>query len=462
MPLVDNHIQQLIINPVESLSLELKDWIDPNTKEGQSKIVKALIAMRNNNGGYLLIGFNDADGSPNPNGPDNVSELFHVDIIQGLISRFSSEAFEISVHYPVLDDNTFVVVEAPSGVKSPVATKSGLQEGDRHFIRAHKVIIRSLSSNNTPSTTEAKWSDWPSIVEKCFDNREADVGRFLRRHLTSLSGEHLSELIQTLRGIETPEENNDTPADFIEESYGRFQTVVGERNLTLPAFGSYEVAAVVTGEINEHTTNVNFLNLLASSNPRYTGWPVWCDSRSFTDDSARPFVFDGYWEALIVSLDRGFGDHIDYWRLSPDGKFYLHRALQDDVGGGDRAPAAGTVLDFALMILRIAECVVVAIEFAKSLGASETSNVSFSFRWKGLQGRSLSSWANPNRMLSWSPVAHQDTLTTNITVPVDTAISAYSGYIHQVITPLFQVFSGFEINESVTEELVRRLVERRL
>ena len=104
---------------------------------------------------------------------------------------------------------------------------------------------------------------------------------------------------------------------------------------------------------------------MASSNPRYTGWPVWCDSRSFTDDSARPFVFDGYWEALIVSLDRGFGDHIDYWRLSPDGKFYLHRALQDDVGGGDRTPAAGTVLDFALMILRIAECVVVAIDIKR-------------------------------------------------------------------------------------------------
>ena len=32
MPLADNHVQQLIINPVESLSLELKDWIDPNTK----------------------------------------------------------------------------------------------------------------------------------------------------------------------------------------------------------------------------------------------------------------------------------------------------------------------------------------------------------------------------------------------------------------------------------------------
>ena len=424
--------------------------------------MKALIAMRNNNGGYLLIGFNDADGSPNPNGPDNVSVLFHVDTIQGLISKYSSEAFEVSVYYPVIDGHTYVIIEAPSGVKSPVATKSGIQEGERHFIRAHRVIIRSLSSNNTPSTTEAKWSDWPSIVEKCFDNREADVGRFLRRHLTSLTGEHLSELMQIFSGIGNSIDNNNTPKALLEESYERFQTIVDERNLTLPAFGSYEVSAVVSGELNEHTTNTNFLNLLASSNPIYTGWPAWVDSRSFIDTSARPFVLDGYWEALIVRLERGSGDHIDYWRLSPDGKFYLYRALQDDVGGGDRTPEPGTVLDFALVILRIAECVVVAIEFAKSLGASETSNVDFSFRWQGLKGRSLSSWSNPNRMLPYSPVAYQETLTTNITIPVDTAISAYSGYIHQVIKPLFQVFSGFEINQTVTEDLVRRLVERRL
>lgn len=462
MSLDEKQIQQLIFNPVESLSLELKDWIYPNTNEGKSKIVKALIAMRNNNGGYLLIGFNDADGSPNPEGPDNVSELFHVDIIQGLISRFSSEAFEISVHYPIIDGNMYVIIESPSGVKSPVATKSGIQEGERHFIRAHKVIIRSLSSNNTPSTTEAKCSDWPSTVEKCFDNREADVGRFLRRHLTSLTGEHLSELMQAFNGISNPIEINDNPIALLDESYERFQSIISERNLTLPTFGSYEVSAIVSGELNEHTTNTDFLNLLASSNPRYTGWPVWCDSRSFTDTSTRPFVFEGYWEALIVSLERDFGDHLDYWRLSPEGRFYLHRALQDDIGGGDRTPEPGTVLDFALMILRIAECVVVAIEFAKSLGATESSNVDFSFRWQGLQGRALNSWANPNRMLSWSPVAHQDTFITNITIPVDTAISAYSGYIHQIITPLFQVFSGFEINESVTEDLVRRLVERRL
>lgn len=37
--------------------------------------------MRNNNGGYLFIGFNDVDGSLNFYGFDNVSEFFYVDII---------------------------------------------------------------------------------------------------------------------------------------------------------------------------------------------------------------------------------------------------------------------------------------------------------------------------------------------------------------------------------------------
>lgn len=92
-------------------------------------------------------------------------------------------------------------------------------------------------------------------------------------------------------------------------------------------FGSYEVVVVVIGEINEYIINVNFLNLLVFSNLRYIGWLVWCDSCFFIDDFVRLFVFDGYWEVLIVSLDRGFGDYIDYWCLSFDGKFYLYRVL---------------------------------------------------------------------------------------------------------------------------------------
>ncbi len=53
MPVSQDYIEGLIANPRESLAVEFKDWIDPNSARGQDKIVRALIAMRNQNGGFL-------------------------------------------------------------------------------------------------------------------------------------------------------------------------------------------------------------------------------------------------------------------------------------------------------------------------------------------------------------------------------------------------------------------------
>ena len=120
-------ISNLVRNPSESLSLELNDWIDPDASEGIAKIVKAALAMRNNNGGYLLIGFNNSDGSPNfERAPEDVVTTFHVDKIQGYITKYSSESFEIKIHLPVIQESQFLVLEIPKGIKTPVATKSGL------------------------------------------------------------------------------------------------------------------------------------------------------------------------------------------------------------------------------------------------------------------------------------------------------------------------------------------------
>lgn len=46
-------IQALIDRPGESLSVELKRWIDPSQPEGQAKIAKTSLALRNFGGGYL-------------------------------------------------------------------------------------------------------------------------------------------------------------------------------------------------------------------------------------------------------------------------------------------------------------------------------------------------------------------------------------------------------------------------
>ena len=46
-------LDELVKNPQERLALELKAWIDPDTSQGKAKIIKACIAMRNNNSGSI-------------------------------------------------------------------------------------------------------------------------------------------------------------------------------------------------------------------------------------------------------------------------------------------------------------------------------------------------------------------------------------------------------------------------
>lgn len=172
-------------NPRESLAVELKDWFEPGTPEGQAKIVRACIAMRNRNGGYVFIGFDNNTAQPNVGGyAGDVRADFHADEINKLVNGYASDKFEVHVHFAVRDDQDFPVLEVDAGVKTPVASKSDLFDPNtKSLVRANAIYVRTLLSNNTPSTGEARWNDWAILVEICFDNREADVGRFLRRRL---------------------------------------------------------------------------------------------------------------------------------------------------------------------------------------------------------------------------------------------------------------------------------------
>jgi hypothetical protein len=483
-----NFLQELISHPSESLSIELKGWIDPNTPEGKDKIIRAAIAMRNHGGGYILVGFHNDTGEPyTDNIPSNVRELFHQDNIQRIVSKYSSELFEVKVHFPIRDGIEFPVIEICSGVKTPIATKKHLKNSQGELLfQENKVFIRSLETNNTPSTTEVTWKDWPHIVEVCFDNREADIGRFVRRYLRTLPPElfrAISSLIPQQEAKETnqkmlqgrPEEKpkslptqmgkNETMAlAYLQEGATRFDTVLKERNLSLPNHGSWEVSAIIMGTIPPHSANFSFLNLLDSSNPGYTGWPVWLDSRGFKKKESRSYIFQGAWEAFIcdLSTESGWKD-LDFWRLDPSGKFYLRRALQDDLSESERAPEPTKQLDFGLVILRTAEAIAVALGFARAMGCPiETTSISFVFRWTKMKGRELSSWANIDRHIPRGNIAYQDDITSQVIVPLETPSSAIAEYVYLITKPVFEVFNGVEIGISAVEDLTQRLIERRL
>lgn len=65
------------------------------------------------------------------------------------------------------------------------------------------------------------------------------------------------------------------------QGLGRFREIVSDRHLELPQHGSWEIAAIIRGERPPASPNLQFLGTLLPSNPNYTGWPVWLDSRNF-------------------------------------------------------------------------------------------------------------------------------------------------------------------------------------
>jgi hypothetical protein len=455
-------IQKIIKNPHESLAIELKDWLNPDIPSDKAKIIKAAIAMRNNDGGLLIIGIKK-DGKPNlQDAPDDVKGIFNIDKIQGLITNHSSESFEVAIFYPEREDKKFVAITIPPGIKTPVATKKPLvDENNKNIVEKDCVFVRSLDSNNTPSTTSVTYKDWPKLVEKCFDNREADIGRFLRRHLANIS--NLPEILNFLGEKKQKEQQTieEQTYNFIEESLTRYNEIVSERKATIPPHGAMEIAAIINGEFKKLSTNRDFLNLILSSNPDYTGWPIWVDSRSFTDTTARPYVFKGYWESFIAHFDTGWND-LDFWRISPLGRFYLRTGLQDDISGSKVQHTRLKTLDFGLVVLRVAEAIAVAIAFAKAMECDEESSVFFAFRWTALKDRILSSWANPGRHLSYERKCFQNDVISYIEIPVNVPKSALYSYAHEINKSLFELFEGFQLSESVTEDLVTRLLERKL
>lgn len=183
--------------PRESLAIELKQWIDLSTPEGAAEIVKACIALRNNNGGRLVIGFKNDSSLDSANAPADPRASFHVDVIQAIVSRYSAELFAIDVQFYEVDGQVIPVIVVPPGVRTPVAAKADLRDpSGKLLIRDHAVYVRSLQSNNIVSSSEARRGDWDALTRIW----PRDSTRIWLRGNEAVTGCHLGTFPKTVLG----------------------------------------------------------------------------------------------------------------------------------------------------------------------------------------------------------------------------------------------------------------------
>lgn len=202
---------------------------------------------------------------------------------------------------------------------------------------------------------------------------------------------------------------------------------------------------------------------LLRQNPDLTGWPFFVDLWTPRKPEFRPQILDRIWGA---KLDRS-GDGInglDHWRIDAKrGLFYAARALEDDTS--PQSPTHGETLDFGLAILRTAEILAIAVRFASFLckdTCDADTKVSLTIKWTGLQDRTLSSWANPGRHLSENYQCHTDSATKTVEVPLSSTHDQIALFTQEIIDELFLQFDGWTCPSVVVEDLVNRLLNRKL
>jgi predicted HTH transcriptional regulator len=85
-------LESLTRNPREGLEVELKGWLDLSQGEHRADLVKAILALANHGGGYILIGYDDITRGP-LSSPTNMMSGYDQDTVNDIVRRYADPRF---------------------------------------------------------------------------------------------------------------------------------------------------------------------------------------------------------------------------------------------------------------------------------------------------------------------------------------------------------------------------------
>jgi hypothetical protein len=414
------------------------------------------LALRNNNGGFLLIGFKDDGRCLNDKVPSDVRATYHVDVIHEIITKFSSDPFEVGAHFLERDGHLRVMIEVDPGVKTPVLCHNDLPRSNTPthekaaLLARNHLYVRTLRTNGRFSSACATAADWPQLMELCFNNREANIGAFIRRQLAGLDAASLLDGLQGLLSAAkgpTPVEAVD---EYMNRCFGRYSERREKSPIPIPDVGVRETAAMIVGQFTPPELSREYMLMRLGRAPRLSGWSPWVGLLNVESSLGRVDYVDSGWESFeYVTV---MFPSVDFSRIDSSGKFYALEGFRDDLT--QHVPPK-QYLEFVIETARVAETMATCLFFAKDFcGPESTNELCFGFRWRGLKGRRLSSWANPGRSFVTRDAAVQDELVTHVTIPIASAPDAIGLQVESVVKPLFRLFGGWEFESQVLQQIV--------
>ena len=256
-PRMDLHL--LIDEPRERLDVEYKGWLNLQDNHDQRVLAKALMAMANHGGGYVILGMVEGGATIRSVPPPRETEITQ-DAVSGIVRRYAEPAFQCEVHV-VTSSATNVqhpIIVVPGGMREPVMSKR-----DGPPLRQHAFYVRKPGPQSEEPRTAAEWRE---LLNRC----------------VLANQDELLDAIRTMIGqqrdsaIPTPNISDDL-RNYCAESNARWAELASDLPPLDPARfpdGYWEIGLSIVGTPPVSGLSVLKTKVEESERVVFSGWPL--------------------------------------------------------------------------------------------------------------------------------------------------------------------------------------------
>lgn len=444
---VNSRFEDWLLSPRETLDFEVKQWVDLSDVEMQGLVAKALIALENHGGGFLLFGYVDNDGTlvPDVNRPANL-EAYLTDAMNAIVKKRAEPAFHVETilqRHPSTGEE-YPLVRVPGTSRVPVRSDSATAQGT---LRQNVYYIRAPGPE---SRAPAHAAEWDALVRRALQNQRDEIIDLLRG-LSGAGGMIGSEPLAT---------EADRLDEFDGKALERWILLNAELPEDHPAkikHGFFYFSARLVGKKKEVSSTKAIIEANQQAR-RYTGWPAFV---TLYENETRPRLIEGCIEAWLAKSPHPDVGHADFWRIHPEGNFFQLRGYQEDSTDAFRgfAEKPGSALELTLPVWRLGEFLLRVAD----LGAVMFENgfeVLVACEWDGLRGRKLTVHS-ARRFLAGSYRSSEETVRTKGQFTEAAIRDLLPETVKALTAPLFEHFAFFSppaqfYNEELQEMLKNR------
>ena len=442
---INSLFEDWLLNPMESLNIEAKGWLDMNDVESKGTIAKALIALENHGGGYLVIGFSEDDTGalwPSAARPSELS-AFRTDEINAIIKRYADPPFHAHVTFQKHPESgeEFPVIRSPGTSKVPVRSSSETPKGTIK----NKVYYTRRPGPSSEAPLDG--SEWDALIRRCVLNQRSEIIGILRSFIPAVAPGNLLAIIDKREALN----------QFASDSFIKWTAINDSLSNDDPAkivFGHFSFACQIIGK----SKGLNPTEILSSINGlrRYTGWPIFV---SLHQPESKPSLKDGAIEASLIKIKFPNSAHADFWRIHPDGFFYLLRGYQEDcletLSGSRSERKPGTGIDLTIPAWRVAEFLLRSTELARAM-FEDGFEILVRCEWTGLKGRELFMF-NPRRVLFEGHRCEENKVITEEQFTKDIIENLLTEAVKKLTNPIYKHFDFFQPPNNFFEEEISLL-----